>query len=143
MLLRILALKSDSPCTAPVLFWSSPALPLPVLCSWCLLSCSHICPTSAAAAVPTAMHESLVYTTSKTDLFCLFLTLTATISQKNTCKYLGTQMSCSRLLCVPLLPCFRGRLRCSRHLVPDRFAGSGATKGLLRPGPGSFLSFLP
>lgn len=72
-----------------------------------------------------------------------FLTLTATISQKNTCKYLGTQMSCSRLLCVPLLPCFRGRLRCSRHLVPDRFAGSGATKGLLRPGPRSFLSFLP
>lgn len=56
-------------------------------------------------------------------------------------------MSCSRLLCVLLLHCFRGRLRCSRHSVSDRFAGSKATKGLLRPGPCSLslppsLSFL-
>lgn len=64
---RILALESDSPCAALMLFWSSAAPPLPVLCSWWLLSCSHRCSTSTAAAELTAVYESLACTTSKTD----------------------------------------------------------------------------
>lgn len=128
-----------------MLFWSSAALPLPVLCSWCLLSCCHSCPTSAAAAALTAMHESLVYATSKTDIFCLAPCPHSHHIPKNTCKYLETPMSCSRL------PGFCGFLfflaseedwdaQDTQCLIG--FVGSRATKGLLWPGPCS-LSLPP